>query len=308
MTLRGSLTGAVALAALMSAAQAADMRPVLKAPPPEQMQATGYVEVYTGWANTVVDEQCGRNSMCEGGSRFDETGWVLGGAGRGNYWINQGMSLQVDAQAEGTSYKDGYNGHFSTQSYLVGGHLSWRNPQQSLYGVFAGAGDAGGTRHGVIGAEAQWYWNQFTLYAQGGYNSTLGTVGGNVDSVNAWFLRGTGRYFINPNFMLEGTGMFASGDVDRIVGASRGFDTWLWEAKAEYRMAASPISLFAKYQGSRTEFDTEGGADLKVKDNRVLFGLKLNMGDRNLQTTDRAGATLDIISPLGSGAGVLVNP
>lgn len=311
MTLRGSLTGAVALAALMSAAQAADMRPVTKAPPAAAApQASGYVEVYGGWANTEIEACAGR---CES---FDADGWALGGAGRANYWIGQGMSVQVDAQAEGTSYDVGdgrRDARISSHSYLVGGHLNWRNPQRHLIGLFAGAGDAGGAglvpsqRHGLIGAEAQMYWNQFTAYVQVGYDTTLGTVGfGNVDSINAWFVRGTGRYFINPNFMIEGTGMFASGDIDPISGSSLGFDTWLWQAKAEWRLAASPFSLFAKYQGSRTEYDTRAGTSLETTDNRVLLGLRLNMGDQSLQATDRAGATLDIISPVANPSGPLM--
>jgi hypothetical protein len=40
--------------------------------------------------------------------------------------------------------------------------------------------------------------------------------------------------------------------------------------------------------------------DAKTTDHRVLFGLKLHMGDRTLQQTDRAGATLDIMSPLAN--------
>jgi len=310
MTLRGSLTGAVAFVALMSAAQAADMRPVLKAPAAEpQQQATGYVEVYGGWASTKFEACEGR--YCES---FDPDGWALGGAGRANYWINRGMSVQVDAQAEGTSYDVdvGKNSaRISNHSYLVGGHFSWRNPQQHLFGLFAGVGDAGGLgfvpsqRHGLIGAEAQLYWNQFTVYGQVGYDTTLGTAGFGVDNINAWFVRGTGRYFINPNFMIEGTGMFASGDIDPISGSSLGFDTWLWQAKAEWRMAASPFSLFAKYQGSRTEYDVSGGS-LKTTDNRVLLGLRLNMGDQSLQATDRAGATLDIISPVANPSGPLM--
>ncbi len=94
------------------------------------------------------------------------------------------VSVQVDAQAEGTSYDvPAGGGHFSTHSYLVGGHWSWRNPQQYLFGLFGGVGDAGGAgsfgsspRRGLIGAEAQWYWQQFTFYAQAGYDSTLGSL------------------------------------------------------------------------------------------------------------------------------------
>src|SRR5262245_35797431 len=154
MTLKQTFTGACAFFALASVAQAADMRPVLKAPEASQ-PVTGYVEVYTGWANTET-EFCGVRCVSS-----NPDGWALGGAGRANYWIGQGMSLQVDAQGEGTSQKFG-DERISTTSVLVGGHLSWRNPQQSLYGVFVGAGDAFGQRHGLIGAEAQWYSGPFT--------------------------------------------------------------------------------------------------------------------------------------------------
>jgi len=255
-----------------------------------------------GWARTE-----GENF----GDRDRVNGWALGGAGRGNYWVNPGMSVQVDAQAEGTSYDDSrFGGHFSTHSYLVGGHWSWRNPQQYLFGVFGGVGDAGGAgfdasqRTGLIGAEAQWYWQQFTLYAQVGYDTTLN--GGNNVDTNAWFVRGTGRYFINPNFLIEGTVMYANGNVDSndSRNSSVDFQTWTWGVKGEWRFATAPFSVFTKYQGSETTYDDSraffGFRDAKVTDHRVLFGLKLHMGDRTLQQTDRTGATLDIMSPLAN--------
>jgi hypothetical protein len=289
MTLRYSFAGAVAFTVLATAAGAADMQPVLKAPAAVDQQATGYVEVYSGWARTTVDFFSGSDRL---------NGWALGGAGRGNYWISRDVSVQVDAQAEGTSYDSPEGGgHFSTHNYLVGGHWSWRSPQQYLFGLFGGIGDAGGgfsssQRYGLIGAEAQWYWHQFTLYGQVGYDTTLASNGSS--DTNAWFIRGTGRYFINPNFMLEGTVMYANGDIDFNFG-SVGFETWSWQAKAEWRFATAPFSVFAKYQGSETSYD-QFSVD-KVTDHRVLLGLKLHMGDRTLQQTDRAGATLDIISP-----------
>jgi hypothetical protein len=293
MTLKHTVAGAFAVFALTSVGHAADMQPVLKAPGAVDQQATGYVEVYTGWASTRVEN---------GGDSERFNGWALGGAGRGNYWVSRDMSVQVDAQAEGTSYDDRRGGNFSTHSYLAGGHWSWRNPQQYLFGLFGGIGDAGGgfsQRYGLIGAEAQWYWHQFTLYGQVGYDTTL-TSNGSSDT-NAWFIRGTGRYFINPNFMLEGTVMYANGDTDINFGnfGSVGFETWTWQAKVEWRLATAPFSMFAKYQGSETTYDNLSGVlrDAKVTDNRVLLGLKLHMGDRTLQQTDRAGATLDIISP-----------
>jgi hypothetical protein len=308
MRLRYSFAGAVALTVLATAAGAADMQPVLKAPAAVDQQVTGYVEFYSGFATT-------KNTACftfeDGCDVFKTKGWALGGAARANYWIARDMSVQVDAQADGTSYED--FGRFSTHSYLVGGHWSWRNPQQHLFGVFAAVGDAGGAglpfgssqRTGLIGVEAQWYWNQFTLYAQGGYDTTLGTASSEgIDSVNAWFLRGTGRYFINPNFMIEGTVMYANGNIDtNCCDPSFGFQTWTWGVKGEWRFATAPFSVFAKYEGSQTKYDSAdffSFSSAKTTDQRVVFGLKLHMGDRTLQQTDRAGATLDIKSPLAN--------
>jgi hypothetical protein len=314
MTLQQSFAGAVASVALVSAAHGADMQPVLKAPPLEQ-QSTGYVEIYSGWAGTGVRQtDCGSVS-CES-TTFRLNGWALGGAGRGNYWITRNVSVQVDAQAEGTSYDSPFGGRSSNHSYLVGGHWSWRHPQQYLFGLFAAAGDAGGgfsvsgpQRHALIGGEAQWYWSQFTLYAQAGYDSTPGNIGssekGGVEKerVHAWFIRGTGRYFVNPNVLIEGTVMYANGDIDYNLGVpSLGFQTWTWQARAEWRFPTAPFSVYAKYQGSETKFDlvSFSSAFDKVTDHRVLLGLKLHLGDRTLQQTDRTGATLDIIDPLSN--------
>src|SRR5215475_6495593 len=68
MTLRKTCVGAFAFFALTSVGQAADMQPVLKGPGAVDQQATGYVEVYTGWARTKFE--FGRES-----ERFD--GWAL---------------------------------------------------------------------------------------------------------------------------------------------------------------------------------------------------------------------------------------
>jgi hypothetical protein len=309
MTLRHSFAGAVAFTVLATAAGAADMQPVLKAPAAVDQQATGYVEIYSGWGSTKSTECRVNEDECD---TSKGNGWALGGAGRGNYWISRDVSVQVDAEAEGTSYTaSGRDGHFSTHSYLVGGHWSWRNPQQYLFGLFGGVGDAGGDgfvdsqRHGVIGAEAQWYWNQFTFYAQGGYDTTLGTVSTFIESVNAWFIRGTGRYFINPNFLIEGTVMYANGsfDVNERGFSNFGFNTWTWGVKSEWRLPTAPFSVFAKYEGSQTKYDATdffSMTSMKTTDQRVLLGLKLHLGDRTLQQTDRAGATLDIKSPLAN--------
>src|SRR5215470_14058215 len=93
MTLRYSFAGAVALTVLATAAGAADMQPVLKAPAAVDQQATGYVEVYSGWGSTKATDCSGDQCFV-----FKGDGWALGGAARANYWITRDMSVQVDAQ------------------------------------------------------------------------------------------------------------------------------------------------------------------------------------------------------------------
>src|SRR5262249_59488515 len=121
---RRSLTGAVVLAASAAVVHAADLAPLLKAPAAaEPQQATGYVEIYGGWASTRSDTMSCDTGGCDLLSqRFD--GWALGGAGRANYWIGRDASVQFDAQAEGTSYdrSAGSSARVSDHGFLVGGH------------------------------------------------------------------------------------------------------------------------------------------------------------------------------------------
>jgi hypothetical protein len=307
MTLIRLLTSAATLVvATAGIAQAADMPVKARPALPVVEQASGYVEVYGGWGST-------RSNIFEFGF-FDEdriNGWTLGGAGRGNYWLSPNMSIQLDAQAEGISYRfpnsqaNGTNFNGSGHSYLIGGHANWRDSQRGLLGVFAGAGDYGGffdqaKRHATFGGEGQLYWNQFTLYVQGGYDTTVGTY---FEDLQQWFIRGTGRYFFTPNTMLEGTVLYANGDVDFNSffgpGFSLGFDTWLWEAKLEHRFATTPFSLYVKYRGSETKYDNNiffgpFANEFKITDHRVLAGLRLYMGENTLLSNDRHGATLDI--------------
>jgi len=331
MLLKQTFLSVSALAMLTTASAAADMPVKAPAPLPVVQQATGYVEVYGGWASTrFSDNFCQVGLGCDS---FSETfrGWALGGAGRGNYWVSPNMSVQLDAQAEGTSYKEDFGGgltqNFSNHSYLIGGHINWRDSQRGLLGVFAGAGDAGGAfgdprRHVVGGVEGQLYWNQFTLYVQGGYDTI---VGGSFDGEpHAWFVRGTGRYLVTPNTVIEGTVLYANGKIEFNplveppgAGTSQDFQTWLWEAKLEHRFATTPFSAFVKYCGSETKYDTRTTfsippdtftVETKVTDHRVLVGLRLYMGQNTLQSNDRNGATLDIIDPLSIQSGPLMTP
>jgi hypothetical protein len=255
---------------------------------------------------------------------------VIGGAARGNYWVTPEFSMQMDVQAEGTSYKYS-DGTSSSLDYLIGGHVNWRDANRGLFGAFAGIGDVDSTRHAVFGAEGQYYWNQFTLYLQGGYDTTLHSTFAPLSTsyffdavdVDAWFIRATGRYYITPNLKLEATGMYSDGGVNisslcSNCSLNSNFNTVLWEAKAEWKMDNGPFALFFKYRGSesnykfsaaeadpRLPFFTSSSATGKVTDNRFLVGARMYLGEKSLLWNDRQGATLDIISPLAIQSGPL---
>jgi hypothetical protein len=315
-------TAVIALG-LTSWSHAADM-PV-KASADPLPPVSGYVELYMG-GGTTVD-----SSPDPFFGPFDDHyhNWAIGGAGRANLWAAPYTSLQLDIQADGDRYQTPdsvigpfFTNNFSTLSFLGGGHLNIRDQNLGLFGAFGGVGDVGGNtltvgtansgiRHAIGGLEAQYYWGPLTLYGQGGYDSTLDT--GNitfVSGIHEWFARATARYFVLPNLMVEGTGEYSNGALvfnqpffAPFTIPDTSFDTWLWRAKVEWQPGTLPLSFFATYQGSRTNYASNPGlfnATERMTDNRFMAGLRLYMAQGTLLANDRRGATLDIIDPLGA--------
>jgi hypothetical protein len=303
MLRKGIFVVAVSSVASIAAAHAADMA-VKALPAAEPIPAlSGYLEIYAGGAWNRESEFSGPENT---------HAWVLGGAGRVNYFWSPNWSVQFDVQGDGANYRGFGVTPFSAHGYLVAGHVSWRN-QQGLVGVLGGAGDVSpdeiygvAYRHGLIGAEGQLYWNQFTFYGQAGYDSsidTLSTGPGTVATIWAWFVRGTGRYYATPNLRLEGTVQYSSGSHDFTAAPALnvGFNTLLWRGKVEYKLPTSPFSIFGAYQGTRSSFldvPSPIGGNEGVTDHRLLVGFRIYFGDNTLLQNDRSGATLDVIEPL----------
>lgn len=105
--------------------------------------------------------------------------------------------------------------------------------------------------------------------------------------------------------MIEGTGQYAKGSAEYtnfVEAPDVDYDTWLWRIKAEWKPDTVPFSLFATYEGSRTNYGNNTlflTTSERVTDNRVMGGLRLYLGQGTLLGNDRTGATLDIIDPLG---------
>jgi len=289
-------------------------------------QASGYVEAYTGgsWLDDTV--AASPFFTIPGTTRFD--GWPIGGAGRGNWWASNDISLQLDAQAEGTQFKvpsslfvPGFSGRFSTLSYLVGGHANYRNSQTGLIGAFGAIGDASGTeqtnalftggsgvRHALGGLEGQYYFNALTLYGQVGYDSSLDFGNSaSISDVHAWFFRGTARYFVMPNFMIEGTAQYSTGAIGfNNFGANPAdtdFNMWRASIKAEWKPVTMPFSVFGKYEFNQTTFaqnNVNFTPGERIADNRLMAGIRFYLGQNTLLANDRSGATLDILDTLGA--------
>jgi hypothetical protein len=301
-------TGAAFVALLAAHAMAADMpvnAPVYKAPPPPTLQPSGYIELYSGWDDFKA-------SFCDpfGCSSNSNNGWLIGGAGRANWWLDPAWSVQFDAQGEGAQFKlnnvcPSCGDKFSSHSYLVASHLTWRDTQRGI-GVVGAIGDISpGIRFGLIGLEGLANWNTFTTYLQGGWGSTVGRnapIGADVDG---WFGRATGRYYPTPNLLLEGTIMGASLTETRFfggffLGGVPSFDitSWLWRVKAE-AMVNQYFSIYVAYQGSQTNFDPFPGGSERLRDDRVMIGLRAFINRDNLRNNDLTGAPFDVINPLG---------
>jgi hypothetical protein len=304
---------------------AADM--LVKAPVKKALGASGYLELYGGWENRRQT-----NSLFSDENESDD-GWLLGGAGRVNLWINPSFSTQFDAQGEGTqftidnSFCTGNRAcNVSTHDYLIGGHATYRDPMLGGIGVFAAAGDmtvpstgcavaplgcSDSVRFALGGGEGFLNWNQFTFYAQGGFG---GTIGDNVaidaplagESVSAPFARGTVRFYPTMNWLLEGTVLGAWATIkplDSSTFSDQSASMLLWRVKAE-TLVHPNLSVYIAYQGSQTNLDCNGsfcfpsGLSIKATDTRVMGGIRLWLDRDNLRNNDLTGAPLDIINPL----------
>ena len=319
---------ATALALLtIPAAFAADMpvkAPLKKALP---LGASGYLELFSGWDQ--------RRQTFSRFSEEDETddGWLLGGAGRVNLWVNPTFSTQFDAQGEGTQFKIDSNfcsGNrpcdVSAHDYLIGGHFTYRDPMMGGIGVFGGAGDmtvpgtgctgaplgcSDSVRFALGGGEGLVNWNQFTFYVQGGFGSTIGDnvaidAPARGESVSAPFVRGTLRFYPTTNWLLEGTVLGAWATIkslDFSTFSDQNADMLFWRVKAE-TLVHPNLSLYVAYQGSQTNLDCNGsfclsGQTVKGFDSRIMGGIRLWLDRDNLRNNDLTGAPLDIINPLG---------
>jgi opacity protein-like surface antigen len=283
-----TLAVSLALAATATSAQAADLD-----------REIGLI------VSGVVEKWAGVQFIDDGNA--DDTVMVSGGEGLLSLPLGDNLSIQSDVKYEYNSYalenltnNDVFGPRYSFQAAA---HLSWRDPSRGLFGVFGGAGTAASgfypsnVKHDVafVGGEAQVYFDNITLYAQGGLvdfdPSSPSFAADGEGMTDGLFARGVLRWFLGSDsrLQLEGTyitsGMQQTGVPD--------VDVFSVGAQYDFVLAGLPIigstPLFIGYRGT---FRNNCNFSSNVDDHVFMVGTSYSFsGDR--LTVDRQGATLD---------------
>ncbi|MDB5594177.1 MAG: hypothetical protein JWM36_1138 [Hyphomicrobiales bacterium] len=321
------VSGGIAMAADLPA-RAAPLEPA-----PIFSTVSGYVDVGVGigWAHNsysnVSDYGLGSIFTNSGGGR-DST-WSIAGAGRANVWLSPSFSMQADVWGSSDSAKikncTGC-GSANDTSFNIGTHLSYRDPNAFLVGIYGALGSLNGgngvsasTNHGTIGLEGQVYFGATTLYAQAGYASTISAA--DSASANAWNARGVIRHYFNPNLRISGELGYAHLSFDSYNNnnnnnsGSANARQVNWGVGVENKFGTSPFSAFLKYEGTDTQFKSSSvqccvytvSSNDKTTAHAIKAGFRIYFNEGTLLANDRNGTTLDIrdpISSIGRGFGV----
>jgi hypothetical protein len=243
----------------------------------------------------VVDKWAGVQFIDEDGGPSDAF-FANGGEGLLSLPLGSNLSIQSDIKYEynetaldAPNFADPWGPRYSFQGAA---HLSWRDPSKGLFGVFGGAGASAfnpGGRYdfSFLGGEAQFYLDNITLYAQGGYvdfdlRSGFGTLEDGI------FARGVLRWFTMTDSRLQLEATYA--DIDNTFGGSS--EVISGEARFDFNIdlpIAGSTPLFVAWRGTHRD-NCAFGDD--VTDHTVMIGTSYSFSGGRL-TVDRQGATLD---------------
>ena len=152
------------------------------------------------------------------------------------------------------------------------------------FGGFVAAANPGNDNLFAVGLEGQKYLSDVTLAGVVAY--------GKADKADAdlWGARGEVRYFVTDDFRLD-----AGLGYTKVSANGGDTDVWTTGVGGEYKLAASPWSLFGAYAHSEAN-------DFDIKSDTVNVGARYTFGG-SLKTRDHAGADLVDVNTL-FGAGV----
>lgn len=294
LTTAGSiLLAGTSLAADVMPIAAPSVAPMVVPTPPSDLLLAGMVGGWGGYRIvSSTDDPNGRHL-------------AYGADGVISIPFGNSFSAQMDARYE--HYRD-FDSYSPLGGLVVGGHLSWRNPDSFLAGIFGAAArpygdqidnDSPGFYSGwgyIVGAEAQAYLSRTTFYVQAGYaNIRTDYDAGPEGFVTGWFARGEARYFVSDDFMIAAEYGFGRTPcfIDGLCAPTE--DAGIvhnWGVSAQFRIAESlPLYATLAYNGGRytaTE-DPDTG-----REHVFRVGLSLAFGAGTLFENDRRGATLSL--------------
>ena len=246
---------------------------------PVEKHGDGFVSLAAG---------AGSAAFADDGTTF--RGMSLEGAASAQYDVTALLGFQGDLIVRSQTYTDVID--LTEWSFDGALHSFTRDSQKYLLGGFVQVGRDGFLVNGerstyeigrtYAGIEGQVFLDKLTLYGQAG--ATQLAYPGLQET--GWFANAEARYFLTPDFKLEA---HVGGDRLSSTGQFLGeTDTVRLGIGAEYRLPEAPFSLFAKYDYTHQMF----GGTFGYNDNRVVAGIKFNIGGDTLLARDRSGASL----------------
>ena len=228
-----------------------------------------------------------------GAPLFDDSLTSITGDAKLNVAFSNNINLQLDFVGAG-AFTDGFSLDRDT-GFQGSAHLYWRKDQFAL-GVFAGAGVASSdipssAEYYFAGAEAQYYWNNFTFGLTGGYLDSSADIGGGPDDLflnSAWLANAEVRWYATPKVAVSANLGYISGEA---IFDAADVDVLHWGAKAEYwPEEKEPRSLWVAYEGRSTNIDFNPGENEKDV-HTVKVGITIHFGvdDGGSQANDRHG-------------------
>lgn len=267
----------------------------------ERIDSVERALIYAGVIEAYGDYSLIGGSSGNGDSTFDGSGdqdnyFEVGASARINVPLGESFSAQLDLEAEHRLLDTNDSGHYKA-SIVSGVHLSYRDPESHLLGVFGGLGhvvyeDDDEADLWFAGVEGQYYFDQVTLYSQIGYLDAKDDS--DTDALHeAWFVRGVARHFLTDYSMIQADAAYVDGKQD----SGSGYDMYgiSWGLRLEHQYMSMPVSAFVAYEGNYFNNDTCGGGDCgEFVEHAFLVGAKFSFGAKDLKQNDRSGATLDL--------------
>jgi hypothetical protein len=283
------LSGAVAVFAMMIASHVYAATPAPAAS--QSLLFSGSADIQGGWRHLKEDDD-----------DVSDSHGTFGGSLRVNVPfstvfrspITDMMSLQLDGQSE--RYNESTGEGTPTSNSAAGAHLSVRDPQYWLLGIFASINSPHPVQptakgHWVEGIEGQAYWDDFTLYGQYGHAHIRSETYDAIEGFTAgWFWRGAARYFINDDTQVQAE--LSWGRTSRYIDSDDDGRIWNWGLSGATHLPINmPFYGTLEYRGGKYDSTTEGDIG---RDHAFLAGLSFRFGANSLKENDRRGATLDL--------------